>query len=68
MNKSIISDIADYWFIYVTIAVVIFLTTLVVIATNEGERRVGVCLERGMILVDTPAGAYCAAISSLKRI
>lgn len=46
----------------------ILLLVLCVGTIAEGKRRAEVCLDRGMVVVDTSAGGRCAAPDTLERI
>lgn len=69
MRKStIIKHIESYWPAYGAATCAIGLLVLVFGVVAEGQRRAEVCLDRGMVVVDTSAGGRCAAPDTLERI
>lgn len=55
----------DYWGFYLFAAAIAFLLFLLFRAGDLEQRRVNYCFDRGMVLVDTPAGKRCAMIYSM---
>ena len=60
--------LSDFWPCYVGIAVFGLMICAVISASNAEQARVNACFDRGMVLVDTPAGNRCATIVSLQPV
>lgn len=60
--------LSEYWPIYVGLAVSGVMICAVISASNADQARVNACFDRGMVLVDTPAGNRCATIVSLQPV
>jgi MinD superfamily P-loop ATPase len=60
--------LSEYWALYLIGAVFGFLSIAIVNASNNEQQRINYCFDRGMVLVDTPAGKRCAAIHSLEPV
>jgi len=58
----------DHWALYAALICIFGLCFLLVVVLVEEQRRNNVCFDRGMVLVDTSAGAYCAPLNTLQRI
>lgn len=57
-----------FWPGYVGFALLGILIFMVVSAGNAEQARVNACFDRGMVLVDTPAGKRCAHIHLLEKV
>jgi hypothetical protein len=58
----------NYWFLYAAASLFGLMITIAVNANITEQRRINYCFDRGMVLVDTPAGKRCAEIHSLERV
>ena len=58
----------DLWPAYVILSLMLTGMFLAVHFGAEEQRRINYCFDRGMVLVDTPAGKRCAAIHSLEPV
>lgn len=69
MRKSIIiKHIEDYWPTYGATICAVGLLVLATATIVEERRQGKICLDRGMVVAVTSAGAYCAAPDALERI
>lgn len=57
-----------FWPVYGVAICIFAVLVLIVLVVEEKQRRAEVCLDRGMVVVDTSGGAYCAAPAALERI
>lgn len=55
----------EYWPMYAFIGLFALLIAVAFHASELEQRRVNYCFDRGMVLVDTPAGKRCAMIYSM---
>lgn len=60
--------LSDFWFLYFGGALSAVMICFVISASNAEQARVNACFDRGMVLVDTPAGNRCATIVSLQPV
>lgn len=60
--------LSEYWPLYVAFAICAVMICAVISAANAEQARVNACFDRGMVLVDTPAGNRCATIVSLQPV
>jgi hypothetical protein len=60
--------IEDNWPLYGVAFCILVLILLLVVAFAEKQRRAEVCFDRGMVVVETPAGGRCVAPAALERI
>lgn len=60
--------LSDYWPLYIAAALAFIMACFVVTASNAEQANVNACFDRGMVLVDTPAGNRCAPINTLQRV
>ena len=56
------------WPLYAVLIGIAILVGLLGVVFAEKQRRAEICLDRGMLVVETAAGARCAAPASMERI
>jgi hypothetical protein len=52
----------DFWGLYLVVAIIAAIFTLLVIADQHHRQAVSACYDQGKILVDTDAGWRCASL------
>jgi hypothetical protein len=58
----------EYGLLYAAAALFLLMIGIVISAADAEQTNVNACFDRGMVLVDTPAGNRCAAIHLLEPV